>query len=336
MASIGRHAPQIRHDGVAGRRGTARRLSCGVSRSQGDANSTRPRSPRSARSPQGDRTPPGAPAQAHDGGRNAPRAETATSSVMQCTSARPTTTARETHPHTRRFKPAAKADLDSSACPTSASRTTCATRAAAAARSRAPRTAPPAAPPAATSCASRSPSTATACAPPASRRPAAARRSPPRSAAVELVEGAGLLDAARIGSPQIAAELGGLSAGKLHAADLASDALHRALGAAVRAQRRRSRPTPDRTLVAMSGGVDSAVAALLVRARAGRRRRRRDARAVGRPRQRRRALVLLGGGGARRAARRPRARPRRTSRSTCARSFAPASSSRGSPSTPTG
>ena len=54
------------------------------------------------------------------------------------------------------------------------------------------------------------------------------------SAAVELVEGAGLLDAARIGSPQIAAALGGLSAGKLHAADLVSDALHRALGAAVR------------------------------------------------------------------------------------------------------
>ena len=82
------------------------------------------------------------------------------------------------------------------------------------------------------------------------------------SAAVELVEGAGLLDAARIGSPRIAAELGGLSAGKLHAADLASDALHRALGAAVRANGRL--PARDgRTLVAMSGGVDSAVAALL-------------------------------------------------------------------------
>ena len=82
------------------------------------------------------------------------------------------------------------------------------------------------------------------------------------SAAVELVEGAALLDAARIGSPQIAAELGGLSAGKLHAADLASDALHRALGTAVRAQGALT-PNPDRTLVALSGGVDSAVAALL-------------------------------------------------------------------------
>jgi len=82
------------------------------------------------------------------------------------------------------------------------------------------------------------------------------------SAAVELSEGAGLVEAARIGAPAIAAELGGLSAGKLHAADLASDALHRALGAAVRAHGGLE-PAPGRTLVAMSGGVDSAVAALL-------------------------------------------------------------------------
>ncbi len=82
------------------------------------------------------------------------------------------------------------------------------------------------------------------------------------SAAVELVEGAGLLDAARIGSPQIAAALGGLSAGKLHAADLVSDALHRALGAAVRSTGALA-ADPARTLVAMSGGVDSAVASLL-------------------------------------------------------------------------
>ncbi|MDP2712225.1 MAG: tRNA 2-thiouridine(34) synthase MnmA [Solirubrobacteraceae bacterium] len=82
------------------------------------------------------------------------------------------------------------------------------------------------------------------------------------SAAVELVEGAGLLDAARVGAPQIAAELGGLSAGKLHAADLVSDALHRALGEAVRAGGQLAADS-NRTLVAMSGGVDSAVAALL-------------------------------------------------------------------------
>jgi len=87
------------------------------------------------------------------------------------------------------------------------------------------------------------------------------------SAVVELVDGVPVLDAARVGSAQIAAELGGLSVGKLHAADLASDAMHRALGAAVRADGR-AHGDPARTLVAMSGGVDSAVAALLS-ARAG-------------------------------------------------------------------
>jgi tRNA-specific 2-thiouridylase len=81
------------------------------------------------------------------------------------------------------------------------------------------------------------------------------------SAAVELVRRAPLLDAARIGSQAVAAELGGLSVGKLHAADIAADALARALGAAARAGAALA-PAPDRTLVAMSGGVDSAVAAL--------------------------------------------------------------------------
>ncbi|MDQ6605534.1 MAG: iron-sulfur cluster assembly scaffold protein, partial [Actinomycetota bacterium] len=56
------------------------------------------------------------------------------------------------------------------------------------------------------------------------------------SAAVTLVRGQGLLTAARIGAGEIAAELGGLSPGKLHAAELAADALARALGAAVRAR----------------------------------------------------------------------------------------------------
>jgi tRNA-uridine 2-sulfurtransferase len=116
------------------------------------------------------------------------------------------------------------------------------------------------------------------------------------SAAVELARGAVLLDAARVGASEVAAELGGLSAGKLHAAELAADALHVALGAAVAAGAGLAPPNgvvaaghdavgpvddglvvasghdavvPGRTLVAMSGGVDSAVAALLV-ARAGR------------------------------------------------------------------
>ncbi len=83
------------------------------------------------------------------------------------------------------------------------------------------------------------------------------------SAAVSLVRGRGLLDAARIGAAEIAAELGGLSAPKQHAAELAADALHRALGAAARADAALA-PEPARTVVAMSGGVDSAVAALLV------------------------------------------------------------------------
>ena len=82
------------------------------------------------------------------------------------------------------------------------------------------------------------------------------------SAAVELVRGQPLLAAARIGAREIADELGGLSPGKLHAAELASDALARALGGAARAQARIA-PSDDRTLVAISGGVDSAVAALL-------------------------------------------------------------------------
>jgi tRNA-specific 2-thiouridylase len=82
------------------------------------------------------------------------------------------------------------------------------------------------------------------------------------SAAVTLVDGADLLDAARVGPHTIADELGGLSAGKFHAADLAADALHRALGAAARADGAVG-VDPGRVLVAMSGGVDSAVAALL-------------------------------------------------------------------------
>ena len=82
------------------------------------------------------------------------------------------------------------------------------------------------------------------------------------SAAVALTRDRPLLTAARVGAQDISAELGGLSPGKLHAAELAADALHRALGAAARAQAVAA-PVAGRTLVAMSGGVDSAVAALL-------------------------------------------------------------------------
>jgi tRNA-specific 2-thiouridylase len=83
------------------------------------------------------------------------------------------------------------------------------------------------------------------------------------SAAVTLVRGTDLFAAARIGPADVAQELGGLSAAKLHAAELAADALAHALGAAARAHARVQMPPDGRTLVAVSGGVDSAVAAHL-------------------------------------------------------------------------
>jgi tRNA-uridine 2-sulfurtransferase len=87
------------------------------------------------------------------------------------------------------------------------------------------------------------------------------------SATVALLRDTHVLEAALIGPETIAAELGGLAPAKQHAAELAADALHRALGAALRSEVQLT-PTRNRTLVAMSGGVDSAVAALLV-SRAG-------------------------------------------------------------------
>src|SRR5437868_1479566 len=77
------------------------------------------------------------------------------------------------------------------------------------------------------------------------------------SAVVELIEGTPFLDAASIGPEEIAAELGGLLPAKMHAATLAADALHRALGSAAQAARAHAGARLDerRTLVAMSGGV---------------------------------------------------------------------------------
>jgi tRNA-specific 2-thiouridylase len=86
------------------------------------------------------------------------------------------------------------------------------------------------------------------------------------SAVVERIVGAPLLDVARIGAHDVAAEVGGLSPGKFHAAELVADALARALGTAAFEGARLAAPdkgAAERTLVAMSGGVDSAVAALL-------------------------------------------------------------------------
>jgi tRNA-uridine 2-sulfurtransferase len=81
------------------------------------------------------------------------------------------------------------------------------------------------------------------------------------SAVVELVEGAPVRDVALVGPAEISGELGGLAPTHAHAAELAADALHRALGSAARAGDVRLAPCATRTLVAMSGGVDSAAAA---------------------------------------------------------------------------
>jgi tRNA-specific 2-thiouridylase len=89
------------------------------------------------------------------------------------------------------------------------------------------------------------------------------------AAAVELADGEEVLDAARIGPDGLSDALGGTSAIGRHGVELAADALHRALGAAASAGVPLGTPpaTGERVLVAMSGGVDSAAAALLERER---------------------------------------------------------------------
>jgi tRNA-uridine 2-sulfurtransferase len=84
------------------------------------------------------------------------------------------------------------------------------------------------------------------------------------AATAELADGAAVLEAARIGPDEIAAELGGLAPSHRHAAVLAADALHRSLSALAGSGDpfAPSPATGERVLVALSGGVDSAVAAL--------------------------------------------------------------------------
>jgi tRNA-specific 2-thiouridylase len=82
------------------------------------------------------------------------------------------------------------------------------------------------------------------------------------SAIVERIEGRSFLSACRLNAGAIAQELR-LSPPKRHAAELAADALHRALGAAAKDGALLVEPSSRRTLVAMSGGVDSAAAAQL-------------------------------------------------------------------------
>jgi len=108
------------------------------------------------------------------------------------------------------------------------------------------------------------------------------------AAVAEIIDGAPVLDAALLDIDTVDAAIGGLTPAKRHAAQLATDALHRALQAVASSpldlvptragegglpeepphlSRRRETPLsqPRRVAVAMSGGVDSAVAALLAR-----------------------------------------------------------------------
>jgi tRNA-uridine 2-sulfurtransferase len=87
------------------------------------------------------------------------------------------------------------------------------------------------------------------------------------AAVAEMVEGEPVVAAARIGIEEVDEALGGLTPAKRHAAQLAADALHRALASAAASSRVLAAPVKGRVLVAMSGGVDSAVAALLERER---------------------------------------------------------------------
>ena len=82
-----------------------------------------------------------------------------------------------------------------------------------------------------------------------------------------MVDGESVVEAARIGTDEVEEAVGGLTPAKRHAAQLAADALHRALASAAASSRTLAAPGDGRVLVAMSGGVDSAVAALLERER---------------------------------------------------------------------
>ena len=87
------------------------------------------------------------------------------------------------------------------------------------------------------------------------------------AAVAEMVDGSAVLEAALIGTDEVDAAIGGLTPAKRHAAQLAADALHRALAQAAASDETLAGAGGDRVLVAMSGGVDSAVAALLERER---------------------------------------------------------------------
>jgi len=87
------------------------------------------------------------------------------------------------------------------------------------------------------------------------------------AAVAEMADGEPVIEVARIGIDEVDDAVGGLTPAKRHAAQLAADALHRALAGAAASSERLAAPSSGRVLVAMSGGVDSAVAALLERER---------------------------------------------------------------------
>ena len=83
----------------------------------------------------------------------------------------------------------------------------------------------------------------------------------------EMADGKTVLEVAGIGPDEIESELGGLSPARRHAVVLTADALHRALSSAASSGIKLADENPERVLVAVSGGVDSAVAALRERER---------------------------------------------------------------------
>ncbi|HKO39418.1 MAG TPA: tRNA 2-thiouridine(34) synthase MnmA [Solirubrobacterales bacterium] len=85
------------------------------------------------------------------------------------------------------------------------------------------------------------------------------------AAVAEMVDGEPVLAAALIDIDTVDAAIGGLTPAKRHAAQLATDALHRALQGVASSALPLAEDGPRRVAVAMSGGVDSAVAALLAR-----------------------------------------------------------------------
>ncbi|HEX5929541.1 MAG TPA: tRNA 2-thiouridine(34) synthase MnmA [Solirubrobacterales bacterium] len=89
------------------------------------------------------------------------------------------------------------------------------------------------------------------------------------AAVAEMIDGEPVLTAAAIDIDAVDAAIGGLTPAKRHAAQLATDALHRALSSAASSSLSLAEAPPrsPRVAVAMSGGVDSAVAALLERER---------------------------------------------------------------------